>query len=204
MEITDGLTTDMSYAVYALAREFGPPDRQQSDAARYYGVFTKPPYEAAAILQVMRREWNVVAYPVCPTLGEVAGDRCYPNLAALPQRVDCVISLLPTRRSAAGKEALIGAYQLISRVDYRPTWDVDSLAREMQAAHISQLWRLFGPFFNPLTGREREAYRAAGIRVIEGCPLLHWDLSSLPASERARHACYLHGLRSSKVRSQAE
>jgi len=40
-------------------------------------------------------------YPVNPRTDEIDGDRCYPTLAALPERPDAVIFITPPPRTAA-------------------------------------------------------------------------------------------------------
>jgi predicted CoA-binding protein len=47
-------------------------------------------------------------YPVNPQAEEVDGDRCYPTLAALPERPDAVIFITPPPRTAAVMREALG------------------------------------------------------------------------------------------------
>jgi len=177
-EFRDGLTTEMRYAVYALGREFGPDDGAEHGADQpFYRLLRKPPYEAYKAYEVMRRTWGLDVVPVCPDRATVLGDACYPSLVALPQPVDCIVSFLPSHLAR-------------------------TLADEMRAAGIPTLWRMFGPIINGFDNAEHAIYRAAGIRVVNGCVLAHWDVAAtgIPRGELLHHACYIHGLRAKKVR----
>ncbi len=178
MEIRDGLTTEMRYAVYALGREFGPEgaDARHTSDANFYGLLRKPPHEALKAYDVMRREWGWDVVAVCPDRATILGDPCYPALADAPHPVDCVVSFLPSHLAPA-------------------------LAREMQQTGVGTLWRMFGPIINGFDQSERDLYTAAGIRIVNGCVLAHWDVAAtgIPLSERLHHACYIHGLRAKKV-----
>lgn len=183
-EIRDGLTTTMRYAVYALGREFGPPlepaDAPDADPGAdqpFYTLLRKPPYEAYKAYEVMRREWQLDVVAVCPDRATVLGDRCYANLAAVPGGVDCVVSFLPSHLAR-------------------------TLADDMVAAGVPTLWRMFGPIINGFDTAERDIYVAAGIRIVNGCVLAHWDVAAtgILMREKAHHACYIHGLRARKLR----
>lgn len=187
-EIRDGLTTGMRYAVYALGREFGPvpdacaaegPDsRDPGDDQDFYRILRKPPYEAYKAYTLMRREWGLDVVAVCPDRAAVADDPCFPALAAVPGRaVDCVVSFLPSHHSQA-------------------------LADEMAHVGVPVLWRMFGPIINGLDDAERAIYADAGIRVVNGCVLAHWDVvaAGVPLHQRLHHACYIHGLGKKKLR----
>lgn len=179
MEIRDGLTTEMRYAVYALGREFGPAgaDARHTADANFYGLLRKPPYEALKAYDVMRHQWRLDAVAVCPDRTTILDDPCYPTLTATPRPVDCVVSFLPSHLA-------------------------QTLAQEMRQAGVALLWRMFGPVINGCDRAERDLYAAAGIRVVNGCVLAHWDVAAtgISRSERLHHACYLHGLRAKKVR----
>ena len=180
MEIRDGLTTEMRYAVYALGREFGPEDGADDDNGAdqdFYRILRKPPYEAFKAYAVMRREWGLDVIPICPDRATVGGDPCYPSLATAPHPVDCVVSFLPSHLA-------------------------NTLANEMTQTGAPVLWRMFGPIINGFDNAEHAIYRAAGIRVVNGCVLAHWDVAAtgIPLSERLHHACYIHGLRARKIR----
>jgi len=187
-EIRDGLTTAMRYAVYALGREFGPaPDSRATEHADrpdpgsdqdFYRILRKPPYEAYKAYEIMRRQWGLDVVAVCPDRATVADDPCYPALAAVPGRaVDCVVSFLPSHHS-------------------------QTLADEMAYAGVPTLWRMFGPIINGVDDAERAIYADAGIRVVSGCVLAHWDVvaAGVPLRQRMHHACYIHGLGKKKLR----
>jgi len=178
MEFRDGLTTEMRYAVYALGREYGPEGGADNGADQdFYRVLRKPPYEAFKAYDVMRHEWKLDVIPICPDRATILGDPCYPSLRAAPHPVDCVVSFLPSHFAR-------------------------TLAREMEQAGRPILWRMFGPIINGFDDAERDIYRAAGIRIVNGCVLAHWDVAAtgIPRSELWHHACYIHGLRATKVR----
>src|SRR5437879_4587979 len=85
VEIRDGLTTEMRYAIYALGREYGPDDGADHGAdQRFYRILRKPPYEAFKAYEVMRREWGLDVIPLCPDRATILGDPCYPSLLAAP------------------------------------------------------------------------------------------------------------------------
>ncbi len=184
-EIRDGLVTTMRYAVYALGREFGPaPDALTVDSPDlgddqdFYRILRKPPYEAYKAYEIMRQEWALDVVAVCPDRAIVAGDPCYPTLAAVPGRaVECVVSFLPSHHSQA-------------------------LADEMAHTGVPTLWRMFGPIINGVDDAERAIYAHAGIRVVNGCVLAHWDVAAagVPLRQRLHHACYIHGLGKKKLR----
>ncbi|GEM_PF-6473140 len=181
-EIRDGLTTTMRYAVYALGREYGPDGGAENGTDQnFYRILRKPPHEAFKAYEVMRREWRLDVIPICPDRATILGDPCYPSLLAAPHAVDCVVSFLPSHFAR-------------------------TLAREMEQTGRPILWRMFGPIINGFDTTEREIYRAAGIRVVNGCVLAHWDVAatSIPRSELWHHACYIHGLRAKKVRRSTE
>jgi predicted CoA-binding protein len=181
-EFKDGLTTDMRYAVYALDREFGPEggvdDDHLHDPVNFYGLFVKPAYEARTAYHVMKTTWQMAVFPVSPRRRSIGGDRCYGSLPELPEPVDVVVSFLPGTRAVR-------------------------LAAEMRACGITTLWRMYGPWVNTLTDGERAVYEAAGIRLIDGCILKHWQVpvDGLGANY-LRHACVIHGLKANKVPSQ--
>lgn len=184
-EIRDGLTTAMRYAVYALGREYGPasdaltPTMPDPGAdTNFYMVLRKPPYEAYKAYDVMRREWQLDVVPICPDRTMIAGDPCYPSLAAVPGRaVDCVVSFMPSHSSQA-------------------------LAEEMAHVGVRVLWRMFGPIINGFDDAERTVYADAGITVVNGCVLAHWDVvaAGVPLHQRMHHACHIHGLGKKKLR----
>jgi predicted CoA-binding protein len=178
VEIRDGLTTTMRYAVYALGREYGPDDGADHGADQdFYRILRKPPYEAFKAYQVMRDDWGLDVIPVCPDRATILGDPCYPSLRAAPRPVDCVVSFLPSHLAR-------------------------TLADEMRESGTPVLWRMFGPIINGFDNAERDTYRAAGIRVVNGCVLAHWDVAAtgIPRATLLHHACYIHGLRATKVR----
>ena len=91
-EILHGLTTDMTYAVVASRRDFGPDGARHGRDAEFWGLL-KPRYEAFKIVEVLR-SWGATVYPV-GDVAEVAGLACRPTLRDLPARVDCAVISLP-------------------------------------------------------------------------------------------------------------
>lgn len=160
-EIRDGLTTDMKYAVVATARDFGDEASQHGDDYEFWGML-KPRYEAYKIVEVMR-SWGAVVYPVGP-VARVAGQVCYPSLAALPEPVDCAVISLPRDRALA-------------------------LVDEVVAARIPTVWLQFGAKRDVV----RDAFEARGVRVVAGCVLLHWNVDHVSGMRKGRHVCFMHG-----------
>ncbi len=160
-EIRDGLTTEMKYAVVATARDFGDVASQHGDDYEFWGM-RKPRYEAYKIVEVMR-SWGAVVYPVGPA-PSVAGQMCYPSLAALPEQVDCAVISLPRDQALA-------------------------LVNEVVAARIPAVWLQFGAKRDMV----RTAFEARGVRVVAGCVLLHWDVDHVSGARKGRHVCFMHG-----------
>lgn len=67
--------------------------------ARKYG------YKVYQRLKGLKR---YTVYPVNPRADEIDGDRCYKNLAALPERPDAVIFITPPPRTAAVMREALG------------------------------------------------------------------------------------------------
>lgn len=120
-QLTDGLTTEMSYAIYGSASEFGPDEgpRQLTPTA------LKPKYEGRAIYELLKGVGTRI-YPVSDDVKRVDGDNAYPNLAALPEPVDVLIMSL--RKEHARRVIEEAAAAGIRRIWFQPaTFDDEVL-----------------------------------------------------------------------------
>jgi predicted CoA-binding protein len=94
------------------------------------------------------RDAGYRVYPVNPSAGEVEGDRCYPSIAALPERPDGVL--------------------IATHPDVAP-----DVARQCVEARVPRVWmhRSFGT--GSVSDEATEVCRSAGIAVLDGgCPLM--------------------------------
>lgn len=152
-ELTDGLTTGMSYAIYGLASEFGPEGgpRQLTPTA------LKPKYEGRAIYELLKGAGARI-YPVAADIKLLGEDRVYPSLAELPEPVDVLILCL--RKEHGPKAIEEAAAAGIRRMWFQPaTSSKEALelcaARGIQATDrcalrhrtVSGLTRFISPCF---------------------------------------------------------
>ncbi len=114
--LSGGLTSDMVYAVYGSASEFGPDDGPPQLTPKT----TKPKYEGRAVYELFRGA-DVRVYAVSPDLKKVAGDRTYRSLAELPTHVDAVISCLNSGQAltVVQEAATVG----VKRIFFQPNTD---------------------------------------------------------------------------------
>jgi predicted CoA-binding protein len=106
------------------------------------GASRKPERYAYLAMQLLR-QYGHRAVPVNPALDEVLGERCYPNIAAVPYPIDTVTLYLGPVRSAPLIEEIIAAAP--RRIIMNPGAENDAL---------------------------KEKAEAGGIEVIEGCTLV--------------------------------
>ncbi len=106
------------------------------------GASRKPERYAYRAMQLLR-EYGHRAVPVNPALDEVLGERCYPNIAAVPYSIDTLTLYLGPARSAPLIEEIIAAAP--RRIIMNPGAENDAL---------------------------KEKAEASGIEVIEGCTLV--------------------------------
>lgn len=95
---------------------------------------SRNPKEAANLIYRKLRDAGYQVLPVNPNAVTVEGDRCYPNLASLPQRVDAVV--IATHPRVAGQ--LVGecAALGISRVWLHRSFGQGSVSAE--AVHLGR------------------------------------------------------------------
>ncbi len=110
LQLTDDLTTDMSYAIYGSASEFGPEDssRQLSPTK------IKPKYEARAIYELLKGVGTKI-FPVSSDVKRLGEDKAYFPLTALPEPVDVLILSLR-------KELCTGAVEEAAAAGIRTIW----------------------------------------------------------------------------------
>lgn len=104
--------------------------------------------QAANAIYRRLRDAGYRVFPVNPNAGEVEGDRCYPSVAAIPERPDGV--LIATHPDAAV-----------------------AVARDCVEAGVPRVWmhRSFGT--GSVSDEATEVCRDAGIAVLDGgCPMM--------------------------------
>jgi predicted CoA-binding protein len=165
LEIRDGLTTAMSYAVVSSTSDFGLPEKQHGRDTHFWGML-KPPYEAYKTVEVMR-SWGAVVYPVDlhAETQTVAGKRCYPSLKSIPDPIDCAILSVHPRHRHTVLEQVIDA-------------------------KIKTVWLQYSLMKAGLA----EVFLQHGLRVIEGCVLVHWDVDHVRGFDKGRNICHIHGV----------
>ena len=116
IRLTADLTTELSYAVYGSASEFGPEDgpRQLSPTA------IKPKYEARAIYELLKGVGTTI-FPVATDVRRIGEDKVYPSLAALPEPADVLILSLSKERALRAIEEAAAAG--IQRIWFQPATD---------------------------------------------------------------------------------
>ena len=179
-EFRDGLTTTMRYAVYALGREYGPDDGADHGADQdFYRILRKPPYEAFKAYQVMRHEWGLDVIAVCPDRATIL------RRPVLP---------LPARRAASGRLRRLLPAQPSSPARWR--------ARCRRRAR---------PCSGACSGRSSTAStlrsatsigrRASASSMAASSPIGMSPRRASRAPNLLHHACYIHGLRATKIRT---
>jgi predicted CoA-binding protein len=176
IEIRDGLTTAMTYAVIAAQTDFGTLEKQHGRDTVFWGML-KPPFEAYKIVDVMRT-WGVTVFPVnpidAPRDAIVAGLPCYPSLQAVPAIIDCAVVSVHPRH-------------------------IDLIIPLLLDAGIQTVWlqyALMKAGLGPLFAKQ-------GFRVVEGCVLMHWDVDHLNGFNKGRHICHIHTIlaRAARIRT---
>jgi predicted CoA-binding protein len=165
VEIRDGLRTDMTYAVVAGRKDWGAPGAQHGDDALFWGM-RKPPYEAFKIVEMLRR-WGATVYVVDPfddPVG-VAGERCYRSLREIQAHVDCAVLSIDVR-------------------------DAPRVLEDVLAAGIDTVWTQY----SIMKAEQAGQFAARGLRVIDGCALVHWDVDHVSGLAKGRHICHIHAV----------
>jgi predicted CoA-binding protein len=114
----------------------------KSEAVAVLGASPKPERYAFRAMQMLR-EYGHRAIPVNPAFQEVSGERCYPSVADVPEKLDTVTLYLGKARS-------------------------DPLVHEIVAAQPRRIIMNPGAE-NPALAQAAEAN---GIEVVEGCTLV--------------------------------
>jgi predicted CoA-binding protein len=130
--LTEGLTTDMAYAIYGSASEFGPDagPRQLTPTA------IKPKYEARAIYELLKGVGTRV-YPVSKDVKLVDGDTAYNSIDTLPERVDVLITSL--KKELAPSVIEEAARAGIKRIWFQPATFDDETLRLCAAKNIEAI-----------------------------------------------------------------
>lgn len=178
VEIRDGLRTDMRYAVVAGRRDWGAAHEQHGRDEFFWGM-RKPPYEAFKIVEMLRA-WGATVYVVDP-FGDapsgVAGEMCHRSLRDLPERVDCAVLSIDVR-------------------------DAPAVLEDVLAAGIDTVWTQY----SIMKAEQAQMFAERGLRVIDGCALIHWDVTHVSGLDKGRHICHIHAIlaRAWRIRIAAE
>jgi predicted CoA-binding protein len=166
VEIRDGLRTDMRYAVVAGRRDWGAPAQQHGDDAFFWGML-KPQHEAFKIAEMLRT-WGATVYAVDP-FGDpptgIAGEPCCRSLCELPERVDCAVLSIDVR-------------------------DAPAVLEDVLAAGIDTVWTQY----SIMKAEQAHRFAERGLRVIDGCALVHWDVAHVSGLAKGRHICHIHAV----------
>ncbi len=103
-QLSDGLTLDMTYAIYGSANEFGP----EGGPRQLTPTVLKPKYEARAIFELLQGAGTRI-YPVAADLKRLGEAKVYASLADLPERVDALIVSLGKEHSRRAVEEAAAA-----------------------------------------------------------------------------------------------
>lgn len=112
-DLIDGLTTEMTFAIYGSASEFGPEGGPRQLAPRTL----KPKWEGRAIYEMFKGVGTSI-YPVAADIRRIGEDEVFPSLAALPAPVDVLILCL--RKGHASKAIDDAAAAGIQRIWFQP------------------------------------------------------------------------------------
>ena len=110
VRLTEELTTEMSYAIYGSASEFGP----EAGSRQLSPTTLKPKYEARAIYELFKGVGTKIL-PVATDIKRIGEDKVYPSLTALPEPVDVLILSL-------GKEHALRAVGEAAEANIRTIW----------------------------------------------------------------------------------
>jgi predicted CoA-binding protein len=160
-KLKGGLTSDMVYAIYGSASEFGP-----ENAPRQLTTKTiKPKYEGRALYELFKAA-GIRIYPISGDLDKVAGDKAYRSLSELPVPVDVVITCLGKSKALKVVEEAAGAgvkhiffqprTNSSEAVDYCKAKDIDC-AKGCMLCHwqMSGLTRFISPCYYMGLGAEK-------------------------------------------------
>lgn len=112
---------------------------------------SRSPREAANAIYRRLRDAGYDVYAVNPKADEVEGDRCYPDLAALPVRPDGVVAVTPPEGTTA-------------------------VARTCAELGVPKLWMHRGMGPGSVSEEAIEFCRAHGVSVIPGaCPMMYLE-----------------------------
>lgn len=166
VEIRDGLRTDMCYAVVAGRKDWGPADHQHGGDAHFWGML-KPPYEAFKIVEMLRA-WGATVFVVDPfddPPAGIAGEPCYRSLCDVPARIHCAVLSIGVR-------------------------DALHVLEDVLAAGIRTVWTQYAI----MKAEQAKLFAARGLRVIDGCALIHWDVAHVSGMDKGRHICHIHAV----------
>ncbi len=115
-KLKGGITSDMVFAIYGSASEFGSED----GAEQLTRKTIKPKYEGRAIYELFKGA-GVRIYPVSRDLQKVAGDKTYRSLGELPEHPDVVIDCLESSRAVIVVQEAATAG--VKRIFFQPKTD---------------------------------------------------------------------------------
>ena len=104
VKLKGGLSSDMAFALYGSAAEFGP----QNAPKQLTSKTLKPKYEGRALYQLFKNA-GIRIYPISADLESMEGDKTYRSLSELPSPVDAVITCLKRDKALKVVEEAAGA-----------------------------------------------------------------------------------------------
>ncbi len=113
-----------------------------ADTFAVVGASTNPEKYGYLVYQSLKRHGKT-AYPVNPRAADIEGDTCYPNVAALPQKPQVAVAIVPPAIT-------------------------EKLVDELAAAGVTNLW--LQPGAESVAAVEKA--EAAGIAVVHGGPCI--------------------------------
>lgn len=144
-QFADGLSTEMVYAIVGSKSEFGP----EHGMTQLTPKTLKPKFEGRGVYELLRGAGTRI-YPIAADLGEIAGDRTYHSLSAVPGSVDVLIDCLAKDHAVRVVEEAAAAG--IRHIFFQPGTD---------------------------TPEAFSLCEAKGIKASKGCMLRHWPVSGL-------------------------
>ena len=111
-----GLTSDMVFAIYGSAAEFGP----SNGSAQITPKTIKPKYEGRAVYELFKKA-GIRIYPVSRELRSIAGDKTYSSLWEVPVHVDALITCLSSSQAVAVVREAAAAG--VSHIFFQPKTD---------------------------------------------------------------------------------
>ena len=108
-----GLSSDMVFAIFGSASEFGPANAPRQLTAKAI----KPKWEGRAVFELFKGA-GIKIYPIAKDLDKVGSEKTYRSLAALPEKVDAIIDCLSKDQAVKVVEQAVAAG--VRRIFFQP------------------------------------------------------------------------------------